>query len=70
MISTFENYVTLRKIYNSMFNKNYGHQTWTLGIRHFFLVCIFPYSAQIRQNADQKISVFGHYSRSVIEGSE
>ena len=53
-----------------MFNKNYGHQTWTLGIRHFFLVCIFPYSAQIRQNADQKISVFGHYSRSVIEGSE
>ena len=33
-------------------------------IRSFFLVCIFPYSVQIRENKDQKNSVFGHFPRS------
>ena len=31
----------------------------------FFLVCIFPYSVRIRENTNQKISVFGHFSHSV-----
>ena len=33
-------------------------------ILSFFLVCIFPYSVQIRENKDQKNSVFGHFPRS------
>ena len=33
-------------------------------ITEFFLVCIFLYSVQIQENAAQKNSVFGHFSRS------
>ena len=31
----------------------------------FFLVRVFQYSVQMRENTDQKNSVFGHFSRSV-----
>ena len=34
-------------------------------ITEFFLFPIFPYSVQIRENTDQKYSVFGHFSCSV-----
>ena len=32
--------------------------------REFFLVCIFLYSVKIQENADQKVSVLGHFPRS------
>ena len=33
----------------------------------FFVVRIFPYLVQIRENTDQKNSVFGHFLHSVIK---
>ena len=50
-----ETYKTI-SIFKSKFNRKKCLNT------EFYLVCIFPYSVKIRENTDQKKSIFGYFS--------